>query len=201
MTGTVTVVAAGTTTAPPPPGGGGPAARRRRADRPARGGPAPDETRPAVSRFDKGKRAFSFRLSERATVRIVIARAVKRAREDALRGQGHARPHAAWRPGSTAVGFRGRLGGKALAAGRYRATVTATDAAGNRSAAAPCRIPDPRPLSAGLATVPRRMGRRTLRVAAAALAVAGALLGTATAAEAKADHAWLCRPGLASNPA
>jgi Protein of unknown function (DUF3089) len=44
------------------------------------------------------------------------------------------------------------------------------------------------------------MGRRTLRVAAAALAVAGAALGTATAAEAKATHAWLCRPGLPSNP-
>jgi len=44
------------------------------------------------------------------------------------------------------------------------------------------------------------MGRRTVRLAAAALAVAGAALGTATAAEARATHAWLCRPGLASNP-
>lgn len=132
MTGTVTVVAAGTTTTPPPPGGGGPAPGGG-GPTPGGGGPAPDETRPAVSRLDKGKRAFSFRLSERATVRIVIARAVKRRGKTryAVKGTLLRRGLAA---GKHSIGFRGRLGGKALAAGRYRATVTATDAAGNRSA-------------------------------------------------------------------
>jgi plastocyanin len=129
MTGTVTVVAAGTTnTPPPPPGGGGPTPGG-----PSPGGPTPDETRPAVSRLDKGKRAFSFRLSERATVRIVIARAVKRHGKTGYAAKGTLvrRGLAA---GKRSIGFRGRLAGKTLAAGRYRATVTATDAAGNRSA-------------------------------------------------------------------
>ena len=128
MTGTVTVVAAGTTQHP--------AADRRPAaagQRPAAADRPPTRRGPAVSRLDKGKRAFSFRLSERATVRIVIARAVKRGGKTryAVKGTLLRRGLAA---GKHSIGFRGRLGGKALASGRYRATVTATDAAGNRSA-------------------------------------------------------------------
>src|SRR5215217_401498 len=77
MTGTVTVVAAGTTTTPPPPppGGGGGGGG---GDGGGGGGPAPDTTAPLVTRFEKGRRAFSFRLSEQASVRIAIARAVRR---------------------------------------------------------------------------------------------------------------------------
>jgi hypothetical protein len=37
--------------------------------------------------------------------------------------------------GANTIKFSGRIGRKALSRGRYRAVITATDAAGNRSAA------------------------------------------------------------------
>jgi plastocyanin len=129
MTGTVTVIAA--STAPPggspPPPGGGPA--------PA---PGPDRTKPAVTGFTikrrrfrvtKAKRPFSFRLSEAASVRLVISRKVRKRYR--VRGTLTRRDLAA---GKHTIAFKGRLAGKKLAPGSYRASITATDTTGNRSA-------------------------------------------------------------------
>jgi phage protein D len=68
--------------------------------------------------------AFLFRLSEDARVTIKIRS--KRRTVATL-----ARPHS--RAGRNRVGFTGRVRGRALRPGRYRATVQAIDAAGNRS--------------------------------------------------------------------
>lgn len=71
---------------------------------------------------------FRLRLSERSTVEIVI----ERLRGDrrvvgtlTRRNQG---------PGGRRIAFSGRIGKRALKQGRYRATIAATDPAGNRSA-------------------------------------------------------------------
>jgi hypothetical protein len=131
MTGTVTVLASGTT--PPPTGGGN--------TPPPGGGPAPgpDRTKPAVTAFKikkerfritKAGRPFSFRLSEAASVKLVISRKVKKRYR--TRGTLTRRGLPA---GEHTVAFKGRLAGKKLPPGSYRASITATDAAGNRSAA------------------------------------------------------------------
>jgi hypothetical protein len=94
---------------------------------------------------------FRFRLSERATVRISISaarpgrRVRGRCRPATRRTRG--RPHCTRylvvatltrrnrRPGGQAVPFSGRVGRKALRRGGYRASISAADAAGNRSRA------------------------------------------------------------------
>jgi plastocyanin len=131
MTGTVTVLASGTAPPPtggdptPPPPGGGPA-------------PGPDRTKPAVTGFTikrkrfrvtKAKRPFSFRVSEAASVKIVISRKVKKRYR--VRGTLTRRGLPA---GEHTIAFKGRLAGKKLPPGTYRASITATDTAGNRSA-------------------------------------------------------------------
>jgi hypothetical protein len=95
--------------------------------------------------------AFRFALSEAATVRIAIQRALPgrrlrgRCRKPSARlrsrprctrwvRQGTLRRTA--RAGATRVRFSGRLGRSALHLGRHRAVLTAVDAAGNRSAPA-----------------------------------------------------------------
>ncbi|MCU0314368.1 MAG: hypothetical protein MUC84_09955, partial [Solirubrobacteraceae bacterium] len=72
---------------------------------------------------------FRFRLSEAATVRIAFAPVVRR---KARRAVGTlVRPGV--KAGDVRVAFSGRLGRRVLRPGTYRATLTATDAAGNRS--------------------------------------------------------------------
>jgi hypothetical protein len=119
--------------------------------------PAGDTTRPSVSRLSLSRRrfkrgsgtAFIFRLSEASTVRIAIdrteaGRRVGRRCRAATRGlrrrprctrylrQGTLlRPNL--RPGAQRVSFNGRLRSRALRVGAYRATIFATDPAGNRS--------------------------------------------------------------------
>jgi plastocyanin len=149
MTGTVTVNAAGpgsgtgTQTDPDGPGpgpGSGP-------------GPGGDSTRPSVTRFAlsrtrfrvggdataRGARkrtkrgsAFRFRLSEAADVRIAIARAVRRGGRTRYVARGSLRRRNL-DAGPASISFSGRIGRAALAAAAYRATITATDDAGNRS--------------------------------------------------------------------
>ncbi len=108
----------------------------------------------AAKRKSKGKQvvrgtSFTFTLSETATTRIAITQTVKghRAHRNrvcivAHRGQKHncsrtvtlltlVRAHS--RQGSNAVAFSGRYGKNRLAKGKYTATITATDAANNRS--------------------------------------------------------------------
>ncbi|MBN1527481.1 MAG: hypothetical protein JW895_00350 [Thermoleophilaceae bacterium] len=129
MVGTINVVAAPAT----PPAPGGPA--------PPGGGPAPvaDRTAPGVKGFrikrkrfrvTRAGRPFSFRLSEAASVKIVIARAAGRRHrtKGTLTRRGLA-------PGKHTIAFNGRLAGRKLAPGKYRASITAIDTAGNRSAA------------------------------------------------------------------
>jgi hypothetical protein len=89
----------------------------------------------AVSaRVARGTR-FRFRLSENATVRIKILRRVP-GTSNRFRKVGTLRRQLT--SGSRSVSFSGRLGRKALRAGRYRAVLTAIDASGNRSA--PVRV-------------------------------------------------------------
>jgi hypothetical protein len=101
-------------------------------------------------RFKVGRgTTFTFRLSEAATARIAIDRArtgrrVGRRCRAATRALRHrprctrfvrrgalVRPNL--RPGAQRVAFSGRLRGRALRAGAYRAAIWATDRAGNRS--------------------------------------------------------------------
>jgi hypothetical protein len=119
--------------------------------------PARDTVPPNVAGFAvspnrfpvRGRSSFRFRLSERAAARVLIERALagrrvgrrcvaptrklrKRARCTRLTRVGtltyRNRP-----PGANRIPFSGRIGRRALAGGSYRATITATDAAGNRS--------------------------------------------------------------------
>lgn len=105
---------------------------------------------PTVAAAKKGTR-FRFRLSERATVTITISRALAgrrvgrscrkptRALRKRKRCTRHVRVGALTRrdvaAGAVSVAFTGRIGSKRLVRGRYRASVTARDAAGNRSSA------------------------------------------------------------------
>jgi hypothetical protein len=93
--------------------------------------------------------AFRFRLSERAKVVVTIERALpgrkvgRRCRPPSRRLRGRRRctiykkqgsiTRRNRRAGRNVISFSGRIGLKPLRAGRYRATVAATDAAGNRS--------------------------------------------------------------------
>jgi DNA-binding beta-propeller fold protein YncE len=125
--------------------------------------PAEDTVAPVVSSFavvpgtfrrlstsaPRGS-SFRFRLSEPATPRILLERALPGRRV----GRRCVRPTARLRrnrrcvrfvrvgtlsfrarpAGANRIAFRGRIGRRALKLGRYRATITATDAARNRSA-------------------------------------------------------------------
>lgn len=79
------------------------------------------------------RRAFRYRLSEPAAVRITIERVrnVRTGRRVRFRKVGVLRR--AGRLGLNRVPFNGRIGSRKLRRGRYRATIVATDAAGNRS--------------------------------------------------------------------
>ena len=70
---------------------------------------------------------FRFRLSEPATARIAVQR--KRGRKWRTLGTLKRKSAA----GTRVVAFSGRLGRRALRPGRYRAVLTAVDAAKNRS--------------------------------------------------------------------
>ena len=129
-----------------------------------------DRTRPVVSSFSMTPRrfavgrgrtprsarvqqgsAFRFRLSERATVRIVLERILRgrrvgrRCRPPSRRLRRH-RPCTRYRSvgtltrrdleaGRRRVAFSGRLGARALRPGDHRGVISAADAAGNRSRA------------------------------------------------------------------
>jgi hypothetical protein len=124
---------------------------------------ATDTTRPIVSAFKvtnsafapvAAKRAakrgtrFSFRLSEPATVRITVAQRLKgkrkgkrcvkptrklRKKRNCTRFVTRGTLRFAGKQGANSRAFGGRFKGKALQRGRYRATLVATDAAGNKS--------------------------------------------------------------------
>jgi Tol biopolymer transport system component len=119
-------------------------------------GPSADTTPPVISnvrirpsRFRAGRRArLRFTLSEpaRVTMRVELLRPGVRVRGRCVRPRRVRRPRCtrrqakgtvvfAGRPaGANAVTFRGRVRGRRLARGRYRASLQARDAAGNRSA-------------------------------------------------------------------
>ena len=129
---------------------------------------AKDTVRPSVSRFSMTRRrfrvgrsrtprtalaprgtTFRFRLSELATVRIAIQRALpgrrvgRRCRRPTRRLRNRRRctrfvrrgtlTRRNLKAGSRRVRFSGRIGRVALKVSRYRATISATDPAGNRS--------------------------------------------------------------------
>jgi hypothetical protein len=93
--------------------------------------------------------SFRFHLSERATVKIVLQRATTGRRAEgkcrAARRRLRNRPRCTrylkagtllrlnLRPGARTVSFTGRVGRRALRLGAHRASISATDAAGNRS--------------------------------------------------------------------
>jgi hypothetical protein len=104
----------------------------------------------AKARRHKKGTTFRYTLSEGATVRIVISqrragrrrgrrcvapsRSLRRARKctrTIVRGTLTRTSH----PGANRVAFSGRIGSRKLSPGRYEATLTATDAANNRSSA------------------------------------------------------------------
>ena len=95
---------------------------------------APTVERPSLrpSSFRVGQRgtAFRYRLREAATVTIVIERALPGRRRRFQRAGAITRRS---RAGQITVPFTGRIGRRALVPGSYRATLTAVDAAGNRS--------------------------------------------------------------------
>ena len=95
--------------------------------------------------------AFRFRLSENAAVRIVVARKLagrrkgkrcvaptrklRKAKHCTRYKTTHTLRRAKEVTGLNRVAYTGRVGKKKLTPGTYRATLTATDAAGNRSKA------------------------------------------------------------------
>jgi streptogramin lyase len=88
------------------------------------GKPAGDRTAPAVSRLSARRSKVRFRLSEKAGVRITIKRRGRRAK--VIRRKAKA--------GRNAIAFR------RLTRGRYRVSVIAKDAAGNKSRARSVRL-------------------------------------------------------------
>ncbi|HEX4673452.1 MAG TPA: hypothetical protein VH279_14345, partial [Solirubrobacteraceae bacterium] len=70
---------------------------------------------------------LSYKLSESAKVVVKIRRVGSKRAAGTLTRRA--------KSGNSAIAFSGRIGAKALKAGRYRAVITATDAAGNRSPA------------------------------------------------------------------
>jgi hypothetical protein len=107
------------------------------------GGAGADSTAPVISglrmtrtRFAVRKRAsaFVFRLSEDSRASVSIARCVKLRKRTCRRYRVVAtltRAHA--KQGPNRIAFSGRIGKRKLKPGRYRATVGAVDAAGNRA--------------------------------------------------------------------
>jgi len=110
--------------------------------------------RTPISAAVKAGTTFRYSLSEESTVRITIERALpgRRARKRSGPCRAPTRSRAKNRkctrykrsgtlirkgegPGRDSTAFSGRIGRKALKPGRYRATLRATDAAGNRSTA------------------------------------------------------------------
>ncbi|HST39477.1 MAG TPA: hypothetical protein VLK58_08200 [Conexibacter sp.] len=116
-------------------GAGGGGGGRQGGGKPA---PTPDHVAPVVRRLSLSGARFSrrgtgvrvaFRLSERATLKLTVVRAGKR-------GRTVARATVKRRPaGPGAFRLRARVGGSALAPGRYRLLVSAVDGAGNRGRA------------------------------------------------------------------
>lgn len=101
-------------------------------------GPAPDTQPPVISGFRaarsrlavaRGTR-FSYRLSENARVTLRLQRAGRHGRYRTLAGFKKTAT-----AGVNTLRFRGRIHRRALRPGRYRAVITAIDAAGNRSTA------------------------------------------------------------------
>ncbi len=81
---------------------------------------------PLAARVPRGTR-FRYSLSEAARVSLTI----RRASEGRFRTVGRLKRNGV--KGTNRVRFSGRIGRRALRPGRYRAVITATDAAGNRS--------------------------------------------------------------------
>jgi hypothetical protein len=119
--------------------------------------------RPSAAARRKGLR-FIFRLSESARVRIAIERGLEGRRKGRRcvapgRARKRARRCTRWRsvtalrkqskPGPNSVRFSGKVRGRPLRVGRYRALATATDAVGNSS----------RPRKAGFSVVRERRRR------------------------------------------
>lgn len=119
---------------------------------PAQGGPAADTQAPSIGGFRATPSAFAvarartpvaararrgtrlrYTLSESARVKLVIRRAGRRGRRVGTLSRSGAK-------GANAIRFSGRIGGRSLRAGRYRATIVATDAAGNRSSPRTIRL-------------------------------------------------------------
>lgn len=125
--------------------------------------PAPDRQKPVLTRLTASRTELAFDLTESGRVGLRAERAVTGVRTKAGRcvaatarkGRTTRRPRACVRyvaaarvtltgtAGRTTVKLDGRLGGKRLAAGRYRVTATPVDGAGNVGAAvsATLRIP------------------------------------------------------------
>jgi hypothetical protein len=110
---------------PPAPAGGG---------EPGGGQPAPDTVAPVISAFRARGTRVRYTLSEPARVALVIKRA---------RGRGY-RTIATLRRGGKAgpnvLRLSKRVARRLVRQGRYRAIITATDTAGNRSAARAIRL-------------------------------------------------------------
>lgn len=87
---------------------------------------------PVAARTRRGTR-LRYTLSEPARVRLVIRRAGRRGRRVGTLTRSGAK-------GANAIRFSGRVGRRILRAGRYRATIAATDAAGNRSSPRTIRL-------------------------------------------------------------
>ena len=94
-------------------------------------------TTPVAARTARGTR-LRYVLSEPARVRVTIKRAVRRNGHTRYRRIGTLRRSGV--AGANRIRFSGRIGRRALRAGRYRAVIRATDAAGNRSAARTIRL-------------------------------------------------------------
>lgn len=108
---------------PAPPTHGSPSRTGRSAGAPVLSALRESRAGFAVGRHSRGT-VFSFRLDRRAIVRVVIRRG--RHRVATLRHTGHA--------GRNRIRFSGRVAGRALRPGRYRATFTACNRAGTSRA-------------------------------------------------------------------
>jgi hypothetical protein len=133
---------------PEPAAGGG---------QPGSGGPVADTQLPVITAFRASPSVFAiarartpvaartargtrlrYTLSEPARVSISVKHAVKRDGHVRYRTVGSLRRTGAYGPNT--MRFTGRIGKRALRPGRYRAVITATDAAGNRGAARTIRM-------------------------------------------------------------
>jgi hypothetical protein len=129
----------------PPPPADQPADQTPPADQPVLPPAVPDKQAPLVSAFTTAHKSFAigrartavsarlfrgtvfrYKLNEAARVVVTIRRMHTGRKVGKLIRTGNA--------GRNSIRFSGRLGRKALKPGSYRAVITATDAAGNRSA-------------------------------------------------------------------